>query len=1392
MRYARTLFAVVASNAGLATCSVGLDLPDKALVRCARNNECPTGSFCNLETGRCVRDGTSDLEAPAVVPPITVSPTVGNATAVFTVSFFVSEELAAPPQLFVDGFETELAFEAQASDPSARRFVYSYTPDGTEAEGANPLTISMRDTFGNLARGALGASLVFDFTAPQVLSGSESVTMVPGADNPLLRVSKARAGTTVNVGFSVTEPLAQDSTPALRSTAPAEMIFDLLTTSGTALLFARTLQATPVEGTYTLEAWLRDVAGNEAWRPVVFTGTGLEVDTTAPLTPDVDAADRIVHRRTPWGRAATDGQPFFVVEGAPGALAEEGTVLVHASASAPRIELGRGGSDGLGGFEPIPLIAVDVARVWVSLVDQAGNESVAAAVRDVEWTATLGFKTPGDSSNPLVFERRRVFNGAIQQSEYVSEGGAPQGLARLGDDTSDELVSIWEKDLEPGTLPGLSYGFGLAFDRARGRAVLWGEDTESIVYEWDGQRWESVVPADPETDGNPRPRDGTNLVYDPGAGRTLMFGGTATGCSTTGNTCADLWAWDGNSWELLHKWSESAPDASPAPRSYFAMTYDALRRRTLVFGGQGASGEFLGDTWAWDGAAWTLVCGGSAPACGPSPRRELSMVFDPSRGVTVMYGGILTPGDLSCTNISNGVCGDTWELNGSVWTEKLVTEPGSTGYPLRNPALAYDPHSQTVVLFGGRLHPSNDCGSPRAIPLLAYLCDELWSWDGGQWRPVLEPLFNHSHPGPRSHARAVADGQGAVLLVGGEGASTSGMRPDWQDSWTWDGAAWTEHSRYAPPGGVTLAEDDRLASHSAVYDINRSQLQTFSAYQYFDAPGLMWLRHAGGGWRVSCDPLVEVCPASCIGPAEAPCGYSWRTAYHDPGRGLTVLFSGIGEEQGFSDQWWFDGSGWQDVSPIGIEGVDYPLGRYQSAIAFDDRRGLALLFGGLSFDFGAQDDTWIYDGTTWSDVSPVGTSGVDVPTPRYGHALVYDSGRDRVLLLGGTDNLYPDYGECDYPTYLDMWEWRFDEAAWRRLVSQVPDGLGFQAAAAYHPRTGDVYLVGGCGPNGRSDRTYRFDGTTWTDVSPIDYTGDQTPKPRVNAELVFAETDGRVHLIGGDIDAVFPHNLWRLRDEIGQRPAHVLKVPLAASKAASPTLAGVSVTWLAAAAGNGWDLERRTVRLHDRGSTGGADLVRTYDTETDPAVDLSTLYGQTQNRVWRLFLRNASATAPGVLNGWCVIPQGKAPQCRSPNLPLPGGRVVSDAMDLSVADLPLASDVNVSVDVSHADPTQLVIDLVAAPGRQGSQPGVQLLLWYEGGWRAVDKHATEPSTAPGSDLEDSPWRLAWNADAADLPRAFVGTSPTLTIAAVPEGTGGGARTRIASDYVEVTVRYREQ
>jgi len=186
----------------------------------------------------------------------------------------------------------------------------------------------------------------------------------------------------------------------------------------------------------------------------------------------------------------------------------------------------------------------------------------------------------------------------------------------------------------------------MAYDSARNVTVLFGGYNGTFSYgdtwEWDGAAWILVHPGDPSGVNAPSARHGFAMPYDSTRSVTVLFGGHATEPALT--YFGDTWEWDGSSW------MRRCVNCGPAPRFRHELAFDSVRQISLMFGGKDTrqfSGYF-GDTWQWDGTAWTLRTN-----IGPSPREDTAMAFDTARGVTVLFGGL----DL------NGVNGETWEFN---------------------------------------------------------------------------------------------------------------------------------------------------------------------------------------------------------------------------------------------------------------------------------------------------------------------------------------------------------------------------------------------------------------------------------------------------------------------------------------------------------------------------------------------------------------------------------------------------------------------------------------------------------------------------------------------------------------------------------------------------------
>ena len=113
---------------------------------------------------------------------------------------------------------------------------------------------------------------------------------------------------------------------------------------------------------------------------------------------------------------------------------------------------------------------------------------------------------------------------------------------------------------------------------------------------------------------------------------------------------------------------------------------------------------------------------------------------------------------------------------------------------------------------------------------------------------------------------------------------------------------------------------------------------------------------------------------------------------YDRGNSQVVLFGGyyIGA---LNDTWVWDGMTWTQKLP-----ASSPQGRISHAMAFDTARGKTVLFGGINDAEVSLNDTWLWDGVNWTEASPAHR-----PSARENAAVAYDSVRQVVVLFGGID-----------------------------------------------------------------------------------------------------------------------------------------------------------------------------------------------------------------------------------------------------------------------------------------------------------------------------------------------------------------------------------------------------
>lgn len=312
------------------------------------------------------------------------------------------------------------------------------------------------------------------------------------------------------------------------------------------------------------------------------------------------------------------------------------------------------------------------------------------------------------------------------------------------------------------------------------------------------------------------------------------------------------------------------------------------------------------------------------------------------------------------------------------WLLFLSSIAQGAGWTQKNPAhkppardgqvMVYDGARQQIVLFGGH----TDAG---------YVA-ETWVWDGTDWT---QRFPSHSPAAIAAPGMAYDAVHGQVVLFGG---SFGGGYLN--DTWIWSGVDWTQVFPSTPPPGRGVGSGNMTldAARGLVVLFGGFTASTFDDTWTWD--GTNWTQAS---------------------PATRPLDRAAAALAFDQDRGNTVLFGGYQHGSPapgpiLSDTWTWDGITWTQRSTS-----TPPPARRALGMASDPFRSQLVLFGGVAGDgTPAFDDTWAWNGTDWSQLSP-GTH----PSARAGHSMAYDSAHGQIVLFGGSTNSVP---ELD-----DTWVW---------------------------------------------------------------------------------------------------------------------------------------------------------------------------------------------------------------------------------------------------------------------------------------------------------------------------------------------------------------------------------
>lgn len=292
--------------------------------------------------------------------------------------------------------------------------------------------------------------------------------------------------------------------------------------------------------------------------------------------------------------------------------------------------------------------------------------------------------------------------------------------------------------------PSARYSLSAAYDDYSRSVITFGGKLNSgwsdETWKWNGLGWNRINLA-----VQPSPREEHSMIFDYNYGKIILFGGKTTAYPYRSN---ETWAWDDNQWTLLN------PTTIPPARNGHAMTYDVIRGRVVLFGGEtkDAYPYYSDETWEWDGTNWIQL----NPTHKPSIRFGHAMTYDVKNKKVLLFGG-------ADADTGGHQFNDTWAWDGTDWT---LLSPTTIPSVRRGHTMIYDNSREQVLLFGGS--PMNE---------------EIWAWDGSDWAKITptDPEDDLIPSTRYEHIMVYDNYHLKALLLGGQNGFYS-----LSDTWEWD------------------------------------------------------------------------------------------------------------------------------------------------------------------------------------------------------------------------------------------------------------------------------------------------------------------------------------------------------------------------------------------------------------------------------------------------------------------------------------------------------------------------------------------------------------------------------------------------------------------------------
>src|SRR2546422_3753019 len=288
-----------------------------------------------------------------------------------------------------------------------------------------------------------------------------------------------------------------------------------------------------------------------------------------------------------------------------------------------------------------------------------------------------------------------------------------------------------------------------------------------------------------------------------------------------------------------------------------------------------------------------------------------------------------------------------------------------------------------------------------------------------------------------------------------------------------------------PPVAVfdNAAAGPRLGGASMAYDAARGQLVTFGTWY--------WPTEFPTGMTQPGSPTAETWTWRSgkwtrLAPATSPPPRTWAGMTYDEARRQVVLFGGGGRGTVpiLQDTWIWDGTTWSQRNPAASPPVA-PL----PVLVYHAKLGRVVALVDVPGDV---TQTWTWDGNNWTRLRP----SIELAAGLFGDSAAsaaYDAARQAVVVFGRSGDT-----------------WTFNGSTWTRNVPAVGGPPGRQAPTmAYDPSTSKVVMFGGYSDTNLGD-TWLWDGAAWTQATSPD-----RPSARGFARSAADAAAGKLVLYGG-------------------------------------------------------------------------------------------------------------------------------------------------------------------------------------------------------------------------------------------------------------------------------------